>query len=69
VAFHFPKEGPAEFFDSFGRAPETYHRRFRNVLIANEPQYKFTISNFRSFDSYLFVSDKILPAATVRTIE
>ena len=41
VAFHFPKEGPAEFFDSFGRAPETYHRRFRNVLIANELQYKF----------------------------
>jgi hypothetical protein len=41
VAFHFPKEGPAEFFDSFGRAPETYHRRFRNVLIANRPQYKF----------------------------
>jgi hypothetical protein len=41
VAFHFPKEGPAEFFDSFGRAPETYYRRFRNVLIANGPQYKF----------------------------
>jgi hypothetical protein len=28
-------------FDSFGRAPETYHRRFRNVLIANGSQYKF----------------------------
>jgi hypothetical protein len=41
VAFNFPKEGPAEFFDSFGRAPETYHRRFRNVLIANGPQCKF----------------------------
>jgi hypothetical protein len=41
VAFHFPKEGPAELFDSFGRAPETYHRRFRNVLIANGSQYKF----------------------------
>jgi hypothetical protein len=41
VLFHFPKEGPAEFFDSFGRAPETYYRRFRNVLIANGPQYKF----------------------------
>jgi hypothetical protein len=40
VAFHFPKEGSAEFFDSFGRAPETYHRHFRNVLIANEQQYK-----------------------------
>jgi hypothetical protein len=41
VAFQFPKEGPAEFFDSFGRPPETYHRRFRNVLLANGPQYKF----------------------------
>jgi hypothetical protein len=41
VTFHFPKEGPAELFDSFGRAPETYHRRFRNVLIANGSQYKF----------------------------
>jgi len=41
VAFHFTKEGPAEFFDSFGRAPETYHRRLRNELIANGLQYKF----------------------------
>ena len=41
MAFHFSKEGPAELFDSFGRAPETYHRRFRDVLIANGPQYKF----------------------------
>ena len=39
VAVHFPKEGPAEFFDSSGRAPETYNRRFRNVLIANGLQY------------------------------
>jgi hypothetical protein len=28
-----------------------------------------TISNCRSFNTYLFVSDRILPAATVRTIE
>ena len=41
VVFHFPKEGPAEFFDSLGRAPETYHPCFRSVLIANGPQYKF----------------------------
>jgi hypothetical protein len=50
VAFHFPKEGPAEFFDSFGRAPETYHRRFRNVLIANGPQYKFNTVRFQPED-------------------
>jgi hypothetical protein len=41
VTFHFPKEEPTEFFDSFGRAPETYHRLFQNVLIANGPQYEF----------------------------
>ena len=41
VTFHFPKEGPGEFFDSFGRALEAYHNRFRYVLIANGPQYKF----------------------------
>jgi hypothetical protein len=37
VAFHFPLVGPAEFFDSLGNAPETYHRRFANVLIVNGP--------------------------------
>ncbi|VDI06909.1 Hypothetical predicted protein [Mytilus galloprovincialis] len=43
VAFHFPREGPVEFFfDSFGRSPEYYHRRFMNVLIANGPQYRFS---------------------------
>jgi hypothetical protein len=41
VTFHFPKEEPTEFFDSFGRAPETYHRLFQNVIIANGPQYEF----------------------------
>ena len=39
VAFHFPLMGPAEFFDSLGYAPETYHRRFANVLIVKGPQY------------------------------
>jgi hypothetical protein len=41
VAFHFPLVGPAEFFDSLGNAPETYHRRFANVLIVNGPQYYY----------------------------
>jgi hypothetical protein len=35
VAFHFLLVGPAEFFDSLGNAPETYDRRFANVLIVN----------------------------------
>ncbi|VDI32556.1 Hypothetical predicted protein [Mytilus galloprovincialis] len=42
VAFHFPREGPVEFFDSFGRAPEKYRSRFRDVLVANGPRYKFS---------------------------
>ena len=41
VVFHFPKEGPAELFDSFEQAPETSHPCFRSVLIANGTQYKF----------------------------
>jgi hypothetical protein len=38
MAFHFPRVGPAEFFDLLGNAPEAYHRRFDNVLIVNGPQ-------------------------------
>jgi hypothetical protein len=37
MALHFALVGPAEFFDSLGNAPETYHRRFANVLIVNGP--------------------------------
>ena len=51
VAFHFPKEGPAEFFDSFGRAPETYHKRFQYVLIANGPQYYLNEKQIQSDDT------------------
>jgi hypothetical protein len=41
VAFHFLLVGPAEFFDSLGNAPETYRRRFANVLIVNGPRYYY----------------------------
>ena len=42
VAFHFPLVGPAEFFDSRGNAPETYHLCFANFLIVNYgPQYYY----------------------------
>ena len=42
VAFHFPLVGPAEFFDSPGNAPETYHLCFANFLIVNYgPQYYY----------------------------
>ena len=42
IVFHFPGNGPCEFFDSLGRRPETYHRRFEYVLIANGPRYLYT---------------------------
>lgn len=42
TVFHFPKKGAGEFFDSLGERPETYHRRFRNVLIINGPTYLYT---------------------------
>lgn len=41
TAFYFPLRGPAEFFDSLGRAPEHYHRRFKNALIRNGPRYVY----------------------------
>ena len=42
IVFHFLGNGPCEFFDSLGRRPETYHRRFEYVLIANGPRYLYT---------------------------
>jgi hypothetical protein len=51
VAFHFPLVGPAEFFDSLGSAPETYHRRFAIVLIVNGPQYYYCSSRIQPDDT------------------
>ena len=42
-----------------------YCSRLKSLL----PYSIFPILNFRSFNTYLFVSDRILPAATVITIE
>jgi hypothetical protein len=39
--FTFPSWDPPIFFDSLGSAPETYHRRFFNVLIVNGLQYYY----------------------------
>lgn len=36
---HFRKRGPTEFFDSLGRAPEHYNRRFKRVLVKNGPRF------------------------------
>ena len=32
VAFYFPSEGKAEFFDSYGQPPGRYHKFFRDYL-------------------------------------
>ena len=51
VAFHFPLVGHAEFFDSLGSAPETYHRRFANVLVVNGPEYYYCSSPIQPDDT------------------
>jgi len=37
VAIHFPLRGPAEFFDSFGRAP--FDKRFTKFILNNSDRY------------------------------
>ena len=32
VVIYLPKWGPPEFFDSVGRSPSSYHRRFKRLL-------------------------------------
>ena len=51
VTFHFPLVGPAELFDSLGNAPETYNRRFANVLIVNGPEYYYCSSQIQPDDT------------------
>ena len=42
LTFHFPRDGPVEFFDSAGNAVEVYNHRFMNVLLANGPSCLYT---------------------------
>ncbi|VDI68724.1 Hypothetical predicted protein [Mytilus galloprovincialis] len=51
LVFHFPEIGPSEFFDFLGEKPEKYQRRFKNVLIANGPQYLYTPDQLQPSDS------------------
>jgi hypothetical protein len=51
VTFYFPRRGPPEFFDPAGRAPEHYHRRFRNVLMINGPRYLYSGHRVQDYDS------------------
>lgn len=51
VAFFFPKDGVAEFFDSVGKSPETYHASFRNFLTNNGSSYKFLKVRLQDFQT------------------
>ena len=54
VAFHFTLVALAEFFDSLGNAPETYHHRFANVLIVNGLKYYYCSSQIHPADTNTF---------------
>ena len=41
IAFYFPRNGPAVFWDSFGYSPEHYDQRFKRVLLKNERRFIF----------------------------
>ncbi len=51
VAFYFPTNGPPEFFDPLGHSPDYYHRRFRNVLLINGPQYIYNCRRLQGPES------------------
>ena len=59
TVLYFPKKGPCELFDSLGENPETYHRRFRNVLNKNGPGYLYTSKTIQSnYSNKWFEGDK-----------
>ena len=41
VVFYFPSRGPVEFFDSMGRPPDYYYRRFKRVLLNNGRHFMY----------------------------
>lgn len=52
TTFFFPEgDEPFEFFDSLGQTPEHDHARFKKVLMANGPQYRYVKSRLQSLDS------------------
>ena len=51
TVFYFPRRGPAEFFDSLGNPLEHYHRRFKDVLMANGPRYMYLTDRLQALDS------------------
>ena len=51
VVFHFPEDGPCEFFDSLGVKPEGYQTRFKQVLEDNGSRYVFTLDRMQPMNS------------------
>ena len=52
TVFYFPRKGNVcEFFDSLGQTPEHYHNRFRQVLVANGPKYRYVKHRLQALDS------------------
>ena len=51
TVFYFPRRGPIEFFNSLGNPPEHYHRRFKDVLMANGPRYLYLKNRLQPLDS------------------
>ncbi len=52
VAIYLPSDGEApEFFDSTGRAPDSYHPSFERFLVAHGPKYKFQTLRLQGYGS------------------
>ena len=51
TVFYFPQRGPADFFDSLGNLTEHYHRRFKDVFMANGPRYLYLKNRLQALDS------------------
>jgi hypothetical protein len=41
VAFYFPKQGPADFFDHIGHEQQYYHNQLKHVLLVKRMRYLY----------------------------
>jgi hypothetical protein len=51
TAFYFPRRGPAEFFDSGGKAPSTVNRNFTKFLKRHSKNYVYNNQRLQSSGS------------------
>lgn len=47
VVFYFPEKGLPEFFDSFGKRPETYAKDFQSFLIHNSKNGSYLMNTWQ----------------------